>query len=113
MLAVSRSQNLYCSHRLNTTEVDSLYLEMCSGDIYKIQMCYFIDKKLIMMVEVMFKNWGLDSPGRQKQSPRDYHPTGRPGKQSSRQLAFSGSFLSEGPHGRGAKAAVGTQRRFC
>lgn len=94
-----------------------------------------------MMVEVMFKNWGLDrqpketvqdrggldvilqdlqlrevrkqSQGRQKQSPRDYHPTGRPGKQSSRQLAFSGSFLSEGPHGRGAKAAVGTQRRFC
>lgn len=65
LLAVSRSQNLYCSHRLNTTQVDSLYLEMCSGDIYKIQMCYFIDKKLIMMVEVMFKNWGLDSPGRQ------------------------------------------------
>lgn len=23
-------------------------------------MCYFIDKKLMMMVEVMFKNWGLD-----------------------------------------------------
>lgn len=23
-------------------------------------MCYFIDKNLIMMVEVMFKNWGLD-----------------------------------------------------
>lgn len=56
LLDVSRSQNLFCSHRLNTTEVDFLYLEVCPDDIYKIQMCYFMDKNLIMIVDAMFKN---------------------------------------------------------